>query len=583
MANDADMTPPEHELLYPKELVRPNEPPKGARRVGDVFVKMRDGARLSVDIFLPEAEGRYPALLSLSPYSKDLQRKPPHWSHAIESGATSFYVPKGYVHVIAQGRGAGLSQGKWQWFDAKERTDGYDLIEWIAAQPWCDGNVGMIGDSYWSWTQYAAAIAQPPHLKCICQCDSTPDFYRDVCYQGGMYHHQFINQWIHYHTSQFAWPGPVAGKQPPMNLTYETVTHPTDGKWWRSRSPWPRLGRIRVPSLHIAPQGGAMHFRGQLWGYPRIKAAKKLLVVPATGFWSHVRYLTSKPLNRQMLRWFDYWLKGIDTGIMDEPEVAIFDSATRQWRYENEYPLKRTRWTRMYLRANGAGPATAPPYGLLSPEAPSGGETPDTYRMPDAYAQITKGQPVVAYQTAPLERDLRIWGPLSLTLFASSDRPDTVWFVHVSDVAPDGNAIRLSRGILKASFRAIDAAKSKPGQPFHPFERQELLEPGTVYEFHVEIAPIFRTFRSGHRLRVEVASEDIGYNNPLRQIDVHLLPWPVANTLHHDAEHASHLVLPVVPDAPEIRPVAAPVSEIDWPLVPGSWMPNTDGWPLVDD
>jgi predicted acyl esterase len=110
--------------------------------------------------------------------------------------------------------------------------------------------------------------------------------------------------------------------------------HPCDGPFWRERSAWTQLDRIRVPVMRIAPQGGQMHFRGQLWGYPRISAPKKLLVVPPTGFWSHVRYLTDRGLNRQMLRWFDHWLKDIDTGIMDEPEVAIFDSGTRQWRQE---------------------------------------------------------------------------------------------------------------------------------------------------------------------------------------------------------------------------------------------------------
>ena len=124
---------------YPEALVRAPEPPAGAKLDGNVYVAMRDGVRLAVDIYKPERDGRYPALLSLSPYIKDIQRKPPHWSHAIESGATSFYVPKGYVHVIAQGRGGGLSQGQWRWFDEKERTDGYDLIEWIARQPWCTG------------------------------------------------------------------------------------------------------------------------------------------------------------------------------------------------------------------------------------------------------------------------------------------------------------------------------------------------------------------------------------------------------------------------------------------------------------
>ena len=578
MANDAK---PAASPIYPKALVGSPEPPPGVRLDETVYVAMRDGVRLAVDIYRPEKDGRYPALLSLSPYSKDIQQKPPHWSHAIESGATSFYVPKGYVHVIAQARGAGYSQGQWNFMDANEQRDGYDLVEWIAQQEWCNGNVGMIGDSYWTWSQYLTAAQQPPHLKCICLCDGTTDLYRDLCYQGGVYHHGFLNGWIPYHTAMMAWPGAVMGKLAPMNLTYELANRPYDGPWYWERSAHSKLDRIKVPMLSIAPQGGHMHFRGQLWAYPQIDTPKKLMIVPPTGFWSHLRYLTNRALNRQMLRWFDHWLKGIDTGIMGEPEVAIFDAGTRQWRYENEYPLKRTRWTKFYLRANPAGPATHAPYGLLSTEPPAS-EEPDRYRMPDAYAQLTAGKPVVAFSTPPLEQDLRVWGPLSLTLHGASSRIDTIWFVKLFDVRPDDAAEFLTKGILRASFREIDQARSKPGQPFHPFHRQDLLEPNKIYEFEIELSPICRTFRKGHRLQLQIASEDIQYTNHLKTIDLHLAPWPVENAIHHDAAHASHLLLPVVPDAVELRPVAPPLSEIDWPLVPGSWLPHTNEWPLRD-
>jgi predicted acyl esterase len=573
---------PKITLTYPKEFFPSPEPPSGVRLEENVRVAMRDGVRLAVDIYRPGRDGRYPALLSLAPYSKDIQRKPPHWSHAIESGATAFYVPNGYVHVIAQGRGCGLSEGQWQWFDEKERSDGYDLIEWIAAQPWCNGNVGMIGDSYFSWSQYQAAGAQAPHLKCICQCDGTIDLYRDVCYQGGIYNAaQFLDMWIPYQQKMSAWPGDVEGKLAPMNLLYELACRPYDGPWYRERSGRARLVKIKCAVMSIVPQGGHMHARGQLEGFPLINAPKRLVVVPRTGFWSHLRYLTDKPLNRHMLRWFDHWLKGIDTGIMDEPEVAIFDSATRQWRYENEYPLARTQWTRFYLRANPSGPASAPPYGLIDP-APPGDEPPDSYRLPDSLAQTLAGQPVLAYATPPLAHDLRLWGPLSLTLYGSSDRIDTAWHVKLNELNERG-IVPVSRGILKASFRKVDAARSKPGRPFHPFEQQELLEPHKVYEFQIELTPVFHTFRAGSRLQLTIASEDIQYSSTLRTIDVQLLPWPVENTVHHDAAHRSHLVLPVIPDAPEIRPVTPPLSEVNWPFVPATWSPNTDGFPLVGE
>ncbi len=560
---------PRFEHIYPDAYMRSPVPPPGAALDENVYVAMRDGVHLCVDIYRPPAAGHYPALLSLSPYSKDIQQQPPQWSHAIESGATGFYVAHGYVHVIAQARGAGRSQGQWRWFDGKERTDGYDLIEWTARQPWCDGNVGMIGDSYWSWSQYFAAAAQPPHLRCICQCDGTTDLYRDACYPGGIFNASFINHWIAYQAAMAAWPGPVEGKEPPINLHWEIVNRPYDGAWWQERSARTYLDRIQVPVLSIAPQGGQMHFRGQLAGYTEITAPKKLLVVPPTGFWSHVRYLTHPALNAQMLRWFDHWLKGVDTGIMDEPEVAVFDSGSRRWSYADAYPLPGTRWTIFYLRADTIGPAP-----------PTGDEAPDIYRLPDSYAQLIAGKPVLAYQTAPFEQPLRLGGPLSLTLYASSSQIDTLWFVNLLDLAPDGRAAPLSRGMLRASFREVDAARSKPGQPWHPFTRMQPLEPGRVTEFQIELRPLFHTFKRGHRLQLMIASEDIHFNNPLRQIEVQLLPWPVENAVYHCAPQPSHLVLPVLPEADE-RPVLPPVSDIDWPLLPGQWMPNMDGWPLM--
>ena len=194
-----------------------------------------------------------------------------------------------------------------------------------------------------------------------------------------------------------------------------------------------------------------------------------------------------------------------------------------------------------------------------------------------------KGEPVLGYATPPQAEDLRIWGPLSATFFASSSQKDTAWHVKLTDLSPDGTAKPLTRGILKASFRKTDPELSVPGQPFHPFEGQELLEPGKIYEFQIEIRPLFHTIQAGHQLRLEIVSEDLHYNNPQRQIDVQLLPWPVENTVYHDADHPSHLLLPVIPDAPEIKPVEAPVADIEWPLSPGNWMPDTDGWPLTDE
>ena len=169
--------------------------PSGVKCDENVYVTMRDGIKLAVDIYRPEAEGRYPAIQSMATYIKEMQQWPPILSHSIEAGATGFFVPKGYVHVIASARGSGLSQGQFNWYDITEQQDGYDLIEWIAQQPWCNGSVGMIGDSYYARTQCLVAAQQPPHLKCIAPYDGGTDDYRDCRQQGGLPFTSWLGSW----------------------------------------------------------------------------------------------------------------------------------------------------------------------------------------------------------------------------------------------------------------------------------------------------------------------------------------------------------------------------------------------------
>ena len=201
----------------PYHAVRGPLPP-GVKLDENVYVTMRDGIKLAVDIYRPEAEGHYPALQSMAPYIKEIQLQPPQLSHAIEAGATGFFVSNGYVHVIASARGSGLSQGEYNWYDTNEQKDGYDLVEWIAQQPWCNGNVGMIGDSYYARTQYLVAAQQPPHLKCIAPYDGGTDDYRDSRYHGGLMYTSFLNRWGIATTHQCLWPYHIEGKLPPTNI-----------------------------------------------------------------------------------------------------------------------------------------------------------------------------------------------------------------------------------------------------------------------------------------------------------------------------------------------------------------------------
>ncbi len=547
---------------YPDKVRGPL--PEGIVLDENVYVTMRDGVKIAIDIYSPKTEGRYPAILSMSPYMKEIQQQPAELSHSIEAGNTGSFVTKGYVHVIAQIRGTVFSQGQYNLFDIKEQQDGYDLVEWIAQQPWCDGNVGMLGDSYFAMIQYLVASQQPPHLKCIVPYDGATDIYRDFCNQGGVLFSHFLDLWLNDTTLQAIWPGPVDGKVPPPNLFLDIASHPDDGPYYWERSASAKLDKINIPVLNIAGGTHFLHKRGQLHSHSAIKSPKKLIVIPPCSVHAHVLFKYSKPLNEQILRYFDYWLKGINTGIMDEPQVAIVDTATREWRYENEYPLARTKWTKFYLRSNPIGKATEPPYGLISTELATR-ETPDSYTTPESLSQVRARKPVIAYATPPLDKDIRVWGPLSVYLSGSSTSLDTIWFAKIGDIDPDGNIKMLTRGCLKASYREVDKSRSKPGQPFHTFRNPVRPEPGRVYEYQIEMVPIFHTFGRRHKIWVQIASHDFWYQGSLYTPYVsEMLPVPTANTIYHDSLHPSYIYLPVIPDAPVIKSVEAPLSKIEW-------------------
>lgn len=507
------------------------------------MVTMRDGVRIAVDIYKPKAQGRYPALLSMSPYGKERQRMPGGIFTFVEAGDIGYFVSKGYAYIIADSRGSSPSEGRWNLFDRKEQQDGFELVEWMARQSWCDSQVAMIGESYFGLIQYLVAATRPPSLKTIVPFDAMTDLYRDFCYHGGLFNLGFMPMWLSM-VNDRCLPrlgDTVTDKHKlPQNVLLDIQRRPSDGPYYWQRSARTRFNRITIPVFHLACASQFIHCRGHLMAYNAIKSPKKLYI----GAGSPWAFFHSKELSDQICLWLDYWLKGVRNGIMDEPEVTMYVPGADEWRYEREYPLARTQWTKFYLHSGEQGPANEPPYGLLS-QVPPGDETPDNYPYPESQRAVEANLPVLGYSTPPLKKDMEVVGPASLVMYAASTAEDAAWMVKLDDVAPDGSFTVASKGWLKASHREVDEAKSAPGRPFHTHANPTPIEPGEVYRYEIEIWPVFRLFKAGHRLRLRIASSDSrtwDANSFHSQVEL-----PMTNTVYHDKRYPSHLLLPLVP------------------------------------
>jgi len=560
-----------------------SQPIFGVKVEKDVYIPMRDGTKLAADIYRPDAVGRYPALLSMSPYDKDKQNIPMEPIDllesrglspekmmelaSIEAGMSEYFAKRGYVHVIVNVRGTFKSEGEYQGvFSPQEQEDGYDLVEWIAQQPWCNGNVGMVGISYFAVIQYLVASLKnpPPHLKAIFPLDGFTDLYRHLAYHGGICTIGFPMAWyqglkgncritplspkvlgakIEIKVEELLNSDAVKNrpdlikilKNPETNpLVYDLLLNPTDGPFYWERASWKRLEKIKIPTYVGSDWAkGAIHLNGAFTAFESIKAPKKMLIGPP----SMVRPFSE--YHDVILRWYDYWLKGLNTKIMNEPPIRIFVQGINQWREENEWPLARTQWSKYYLHNNG----------LLDTNPPGNDEKPDRYIYePPNKRKKDYSHYRVRYETVTLEKDTEVTGPIALYLYALSTDTDPDWMVRLEDVNPDGTRRVLTRGWLKASHRDLDKKKSKPWKPYHPHNKIKPIKTNKVYEYAIEILPTSNVFKAGHKIGLEISSDDGEPTDISVLLFSHLLSGrKMTNTIFHNPEYPSHLLLPIIP------------------------------------
>ncbi|MPY70131.1 MAG: CocE/NonD family hydrolase [Alphaproteobacteria bacterium] len=537
----------------------------------DVYVAMRDGVRISCCIWRPDAEGEFPTLYAASPYQWEYDDVPAYtlfpWR---ETGPIEWYVQRGYAYVHADVRGAGRSEGEFRFLSRDEQLDNVEMIGWIAKQPWSDGKVGGIGQSYFAFSQWLMGVNRPKNLTCIAPYDALCDPYRDHGFHGGIYCQYRTNWYIGVRRNALHRP---ANARPNKRMEYDLglalTEHDTYDDWWKERTAFHRLGEIDIPVLNIghwAKQG--LHLRGNLIAHEYLKTKQKKLVV--TGFKTaaavHHAFDTIEFHEEFLLPFYDRYLKGMENGYEDLPPVRVYVNGAEAWREEKGWPLKRAKYVSWYLKKGPSRSVTSLNDGGLSTALPprNGGRT--GYSYPDGQwangvvAMGPKGpdpvRRVLTFTSDPLEEDVEAVGPVVLELYASSTNIDTDFIVKLAEQRPQSDEDRkaginppftnISKGWLKASHHTTkNEALSTPYRPFYDHDHARALTPGAIYKFEIEILPVGHRFKAGNRIRVEIVNGDSqmtdrGWTHPYHPSKVG------SDTFEHNERYPSRLLLPVI-------------------------------------
>lgn len=570
----------------------------------DVPCRTRDGVVLCSDVYRPDATGRFPVLLSRLPYNKALRPRP---------GDIDYFVERGYVVIMQDTRGRFASQGDEYYPPMWEMQDGYDAVEWAAALPYADGNVGTMGQSYLGATQYLLAPSRPPHLKAAFPVSAAADFYQCWVYHSGgafelgwqipyailMARDSLARQGLtetllpqlerDLAAAHIAFAPPLTEEayrrlplqawgevlQPVARYLGDYLRHPADGPYWWSVNVERQHANINIPMYHVTSwydiflRGGLANFCGlrEHALTEEARANQKILIGP----WAH-RFPYTSPsagdtgdidfgeharieLHDTQLRWFDHWLKGMDTGITEEAAVKLFVMGENVWRDEHEWPLARTRYRPYYFHSQGQAnslhgngqlsalaPGAEPPdrfiYDPHDPTPSCGGNTLIIPMGAYDQRQVKVRQDVLVYTTEPLSEPLEVTGPITVELYAASSAPDTDFTAKLVDVRTDGYAQNLADGIIRARYRNSRYIAT-------------LLTPGDVTHFTIDLWATSHVFAPGHRIRVEIASSnfprfDRNLNTGADQASSSQLQT-AAQTVFHDQRYPSHILLPIIP------------------------------------
>ncbi|MGH2730190.1 MAG: CocE/NonD family hydrolase [Actinomycetota bacterium] len=537
------------------------------------YVEMSDGTLIAVNVRMPKdfKKGKsYPTVFEMSGYDGGSSDGTTPFGLVGEGsrGLTKMFE-KNYATVHASVRGTGCSSGEFDLFSWRSALDGREVVEWIADQPWSNGEVGVYGHSYGGITGFMVAATRPPHLEAASLSGLIDDIYRGIVYPGGVSNYGFPLLWTGgvrnvYDIGGGTYPGLAAGdEQCAANLATHTRTvlndpivqgtADTDNTWFQVRSLINYAERIEVP-IHIAGafQDEQTGPRGPYHLFEAVDNAPARRLLMGNG--DHGTQ-TSDFYQADRLEWMDYWLRGSGhrpekSSVMTAFELV--DNKPNGVKSSRTFPLEDTRWTDVYLDAEGklnfAVPGKDGGSDVYFSGSPRQGWSYQAGHTAGAPFTTESAPDEVTYSSAAFKKPTAIAGPGTATLYVSSTAPDTELFVQLIDEAPDGSRYYIQRGMLKASHRAIDLSLSDRTEdgiiyrPFRPHTNPTSIEPGKVYRYLVEMFPVAHIFRPGHRLVVKI------HTPPAVDSYYAYVPKRPAglNTIFHDAEHPSSLMLPFV-------------------------------------
>jgi putative CocE/NonD family hydrolase len=546
----------------------------------NISVTMRDGVDLATDVYRPDTDDRVPVIVARTPYGKNTEfayRKAMWW------------VQHGYAFVWMDVRGRGDSAGEFR-PHRDEAVDGYDTIEWAAAQPWCDGQVVTWGQSYLGYIQWLTALEQPPSLRAMIvyvpPSDPFVEWPTGVHLPMELCWFRLIDGRVPQYVEGIDWDAVYAhlplltmDERAGFHSTHwrDELTHsPSDTEYWGPKTYQSRFAELDIPTMHVTgwyddvQPATFINFTRMTKQSPteRTRRGQRLVVGP----WDHG--LTRRrdrvlgpidfgpgadfDLDGHELRFLDHYIKGRENGVDVEPRAQLFIMGRDHWRDEDEWPLARTEWTSLYLSSGGSA-NTRFGDGTLRWDVPTADESADTYRYdpadpvpyltestshqiggPDDYREIEERPDVLVYSTPVLDADLEVTGPVRLELYASSDAVDTDFTAKLVDVHPDGFCQRLADGIVRGRFR-------------EGLDQERFLQPGEVHSFEVHLWSTSQVFRAGHRIRLEISSSafpkydrNLNTGGPLA---TGVQGKVAENQVWHGAGYPSRLILPVIPGA----------------------------------